>query len=468
MFSKIRSLAQALRNAGASVASVTSHEPPKRGTRELQKMYSTSPWLRAVVNKIGKEVGTTPWRLYRFRDTPTAMQYRDLQFADDETRTRELNKAAQENLVEPVYNHRIIDLLFRGNRDLPGQLVFQILQQHYDLVGETFLLLERNQAGVPVEIWPLPPEWIYNLPNYDRPYYEVNTTGATSASAFIPPQEIIHIKDPDPSDPYSRGSGIGFSLGDELEIDEYAAQHVKSFFYNRARPDIIVYGDGFTKDEADRVETKWKQNHQGFFNQFKPMFINRKVEIKELSQTFENLQMSSMRAHERDTIIECFGVPPEKLGVTSASNRSTIEAGDRFWHTDVIRPRVDVIRNYLQRYLVPMMTDEPMILDYYRKELVDTDHIESVMRISPYSFTHNDFRKAAGYPSWGSEGDVRVVPENMTEVPVEGSENSAIPSPRDYSGVIEGELVSKKQLAQKAKALKAKAQKRLAEKETIT
>ena len=37
---------------------------PRRGTRELLKIYSDSPWLRAIVNKIGKSVAETQWLLF--------------------------------------------------------------------------------------------------------------------------------------------------------------------------------------------------------------------------------------------------------------------------------------------------------------------------------------------------------------------------------------------------------------------
>ena len=44
----------------------------------------------------------------------------------------------------------------------------------------------------------------------------------------MPPEDVIVFKDPDPANPYGRGSGIGKALGDELDTDEFAAQHIEN------------------------------------------------------------------------------------------------------------------------------------------------------------------------------------------------------------------------------------------------
>jgi hypothetical protein len=219
-------------------------------------------------------------------------------------------------------------------------------------------------------------------------------------------------KDPDPVNPYGRGSGQARSLGDELEIDEYAAKHSKNFFYNRARPDIIVSGDTISRDDADRLKTQWLNEHQGFWNSFKPIFFSRKVDIKEMTQSMESTQMTQLRRMERDAVIQVYGIPPEKLGVVGESKRSTIAAADLFWTKDVVQPRVELMRATMQKWLAPQF-DERLILDYLTPVIRDEEFNLEVMKSAAWSYTVNDWRKAAQKESIGPAGDVFVVPLNQ-------------------------------------------------------
>jgi hypothetical protein len=46
--------------------------------------------------------------------------------------------------------------------------------------------------------------------------------------------DVITMRNHDPEDPLGRGVGTAFSLGDELDTDEYAARFTKNYFWNNA------------------------------------------------------------------------------------------------------------------------------------------------------------------------------------------------------------------------------------------
>lgn len=297
----------------------TSRAPAKLGTAELLNAYGQMPWLRAVVNKVGQAVGTTNWRLYVARKNgQKAVRRTKMQRASLKYRKELVLKEMEKGDLEEIEDHPLLDLLANGNPALNGEGVFQTSQIHLDLVGEAFWILERNNAGMPVGLWPIPPNWVVSLPTVDSPYFKVQFG---SRQADVPITEVIFFKDPDPANPYERGTGVAKSLGDELEIDDYAAKHMKNFFFNRARPDVIIHGDGLQRSDTARMQEDWLQKHQGFWNAWKPHFINRKVEVTELGGTMENMQMVDIRKSERDAVLQVFGAPPEKFGVLTASNR---------------------------------------------------------------------------------------------------------------------------------------------------
>jgi len=334
--------------AKAPLVRVSGSEPPKRGSVQLLKLYSQAPWLRAVCTKIARGVAETEWKVYQPLDKKGGTQ-KDVQLARQAYPVREkmLKGRIDQDRVDEVNDHPILEMIVNGNEKLSGMQCLHLTQTYMDLLGEAFWILERNVLGVPFAYWPIPPTWITDFPKEGNPYYTVN--GDNGMRLQVPVTEVLAFIDPDPLSPYGRGTGIAKSLGDELEIDEYAAKHTKAFFYNRARPDLIVHGDNLSPGDAKRLEEQWSAAHGGFWRAFKPLFFSRKLEIKELTQNMENLQVVQLRKHERDLVQQVFALPPEVLGIIGDSKRSTIAMADMFFTKDVLRPRVELIRTRIQR-----------------------------------------------------------------------------------------------------------------------
>ena len=425
MFDKLRLrvaqtlVPKSLGNQGVQLSlmsSTVSATYPRLGASELLKAYSKMPWLRALVNKVGKSVGSTHWILQRVNSannnreiiTPYTLQHSPI-----DVRKNLIKTYKRQNRISEIEDNPLLRLLVKGNSQFPGQTVFQLVQTYIDLVGEAFLIKERNVLGTPVNLWPLPPDWIKQFPTSDNFSYQLSIGGVR---VDVPMTEIIPFIDPDPKNPYGRGTGIAGSLGDELETDEYAAKHLKNFFLNRARPDLIISGDALGISDTKRLEERWLEKQRGFWNAFKPHFLSRKVDITQLGQSFENMQMVDIRKHERDMFIQVYGFPPEKFGIVGESKRSTIAAADLFWVKDVLTPRLEFIRIVLQEKLVPDF-DERILLDYVLPEVQDDEHRLTVMKAAPWAYKRNEWREFIGLEPDKERGEVYVQQLAMNEVP---------------------------------------------------
>lgn len=381
--------------------------PPARGTHEILEAYNELPWLRAVVNKVSRSVASTGWHLYVVTDKGKAIKAANVQYADFEARKRYLK---QQGTIKEITDHPLLDLLNYGNRVMTGFTVRQLVQIYLDLTGEAFLLKERDKAGIPVALLPIPPDWVISIPTEDRPYYRVSHRGFNEE---IPERDVLYISEPNPVDPYGRGSGMARSLADELETDEYAAKHTKAWFYNRARPDVIISAEGLTPEDTRRLEQDWLNKNQGFWRVYKPYFLSKKVDVQTLNQTFENMQLVELRKYERDTIIHVYGVPPEILGIIESSNRSTIEASDYLFSRWVVQPRLELLRSYMQERLVPEF-DDRLILEYDNPVPEDKEYALRVAQAAPWSLTVNEWRELGGHSKLTeANGDVYPLPYNM-------------------------------------------------------
>lgn len=372
--------------------------PPNRGTREYLAAYSQMPWLRAVADRIGTAVAATDWQLYvRGKPGDKARQDRVLQRCSKHARRAVLIKQAQDHDdLRQIEDHPLLDVIHDANSFQTGEQMRKVTQLHLDLVGEAFWLKERGALGQVTGVWPIPPDWVINTPTPTNPFYRVQFR---AWRGLIPDTEFLWMCNPDPANPYGRGSGTGQSLADELETDEYAAKHTKAFFHNRARPDILVYPKSpaqMRQADVSRLEQDWIQSNAGFWRAFKPYFMTREVGVHEFEQNFRSLQLVQLREYERNTILQVFGIPPELLGVLENSNRATIAAADYLFARYVVLPRLEFMRGVLQERLIPEY-DERLILDYVSPVAEDEDAQRVAAQMAPEALTIDEWRKWTGH-----------------------------------------------------------------------
>jgi len=390
--------------------------PPRRGSRELLREYKNLPWLLACTNKISKSISAVPWELYVTRKEGKAEKITKLQRASTDMRKTMIRDLATKGVeIEEITDHPLLDLLSDCNSAMPGMFVRQITQLWLDLVGEAFWLKERNGLNVPEEIWPLPPTWVTKTPVPGDPFFEISF-GVTKHK--VPETEVVWFREPDPENPWGRGVGHGHSLADELDTDDYAAQHVKAWFYNRARPDLVIMPDEGTlrREDTARLEQGWLEKSQGFWRSFKPFFMNRRVSIKEISQSFSDMELVKLREFERNTIINVFGVPPEILGILEHSNRATIEVSDFILAKRVLLPRLELMREVIQLALVPDY-DDRLIVGFPSPVEEDREFQLNAAKSSPWALTVDEWREFSGKPELpDGRGQVHMKPFNLEPV----------------------------------------------------
>lgn len=400
---------------------------PKRGTRGMLNAYSQLPWFRAVVGKISRSTSTQQWKVFVQKRDGRPIRNAKIGRMTQVERSKFISKGLHSGDIEELDSHPILSVLNDGNRYLPGSINLQVSQIHIDSVGESFFLKQRNGLGVVEEIIPLPPHWVISapLPGGD-PVYRISIS---SIQEEIPAEEIIWTKDPDPTNPYSRGSGMALSLIDEMETDEFAAKHTKAWFFNSARPDIIVSGDGLDRGTTKRLEEDWLSKNQGFMKRFKPYFMNTSVKVQELNSSFKDMQLIKLREFERDTIIQVFGVPPEILGIVENSNRATITSSDMIFAKHVLIPRLEMQRTVFQRDLVPEY-DDRLILDYDSPLQEDDDFKLKVMTAQAHAFKIDEWRELAGFEELeDGKGEVYSLPFNLIISDSLTSETTLEPEP---------------------------------------
>jgi len=427
---RVRMAAKALSGDPFDVASILAGilpggrgDPPKRGTKEYLEAYSQMPWLRAVSERVADQVARTGWHVLA-KKGGNGRAVRDFHWQHAARRERvKIAKALRKagTLIE-VEASPLLEALQGGNAIHPGSQVAKLGQLDRDLVGDSFELKERNAFGAPVALWNVPPSWCSATPTPAAPFFEFSYRGWHET---FPASEVLWQMNPDPANPYGRGSGIARSLSDELETDDYAAKFMRNRFYNQARPDLIVYGEGLTPDQTRTLEDRWTGKLRSFAGVAKPFFMNQKITVQEVGQTFADLQLVELRKYERDMIVHVFGLPPEIFGILESSNRSTIDAAAYIVGKFATLPRLEERQEFLQARLVPDY-DDRLVLEYDSPVDEDWEFKLKVMQAFPWAFDVDAQRDLAdAEPLEANKGKVFMVP--FQYVPVKSPGEAGTP-----------------------------------------
>ncbi len=388
---------------------------PRRGTAEVLRAYSESPWVHAIVDRISSGVAATEWRVYRAETKPLAKRMARLKGLE---RGRAFRKALRHDQLEEVEGHPVLDVLELGCPPwFSGRQVMKLWQSYMELAGEGFGVVDANAKGA-TALWPIPPHWMRERPTpgaetQQQNRFVLTVDGTQGGQKVIPSDFVLWFKHGDPLRPYGPGVGRAQSLGDEIDTDEMAAKTAKHAFLNGARPDILLIPeDPVSKDEAKSLLERWNQKLRGFWNANKVHLLSTKVTALQFAANFRDMQFTELRTWERDMIMQVFGVPPEIFGILEASNRSTIDASDFLWQSKVIVPRVDAMVGTLQTGLMPLYPDsEGLVLGYVSPVEEDREFKRTVYAQAPWAFWVDEHRELAGdEPLEDGAGEVFVSP----------------------------------------------------------
>ena len=150
-------------------------------------MFGTSPRM-AVVDRIASDLSTCTGKLFRV-DAGTG----------DEVEINEHPFLYFMRHPNPLY-------------EMTPAACWRLLQIYLGLKGEGYFLYEFDGAGRPVELWPMPSNWVQQTPYLGHPYYEIMTAGGTIHQ--IPVDDVFCMRDLNPLDPYKRWLGAAEALAD--------------------------------------------------------------------------------------------------------------------------------------------------------------------------------------------------------------------------------------------------------------
>jgi HK97 family phage portal protein len=293
--------------------------------------YGSVGTLFAIVTQLMNAVSSTEWHLYR------------------RTSVRDKKRRTE------VLGHGFMTVWDMPNPFYTGDMLREVVQQHLDLVGEGVIVLNKV-AGVVIEMWPVRPDRIRPIKHPKKfltGYMYVSPDGEEVPLTL---DQVIHLKYPNPTDPY-RGMGPVQTVLNDIDAAKYSAEWNRNFFINGARPGGIIEVDYRMEDkEFNEFIARWRQQHQGVANAHRVAVLENAKWV-DTAFSMSDMQFIELRNLPRELIREAFAFPKPMLGTVDDVNRANSDAGKEILAENHTIPRLRRWKSVINTFLLPQFAN---------------------------------------------------------------------------------------------------------------
>lgn len=339
-------------------------DKPLSGEKSISEklIRSYHSWVYANVTAIAEVVGDIEFELYK------------------------VTVVKGEPNFNEIKSHPLLDLLDKPNRFTTASQLFYLTQANLELTGDCFYLLDRPNQ--PTEMVMLQPDAVTielgdpsNGDEIIKGYTYRQTVDGKTIDTFYAPEYIIHMKTPNPSNPF-RGKSVVEAAAVSIDTSNQAQEFLKVFFDNAAVPNFALSSDQrLTDEDVKRIQKQLKSKYGGVRNAFKTMILGGGLKPVTVQQTGQQMQLIELLDSMRDTIMAMFKNTKSSLGIVDDVNRANAEASLLSWKQSVIRPKMQRITDTLNEFLVPSFGTN-LVLGFCDPVPEDeTDDIDKVVKL---------------------------------------------------------------------------------------
>jgi len=315
--------------------------------------------------------------------------------------------------IEEVLEHPFLELMKNVNPFMNEFELKEMTDLHEELTGNNFWYIVSNGAGIPTEVWIVPPDKITIIPSKED-FIKGYLYKVGSQEVIFERDEIIHFKFPSPTSAYY-GCGPFSAIIHAYNINENMNRYESSLFENMARPDGVLQTEqGLNDAEFERIKKDWNQKYGGVGKSGKTAILEKGLQYKPITFTPRELAFLAGRKLTKEEIFNAFGLP---LGLfDKESNRANSEMASYTYMRDTISPRHRRQEQKINEQLLPRY-DQNIFCAYENcipedKEFKQKTRVENV---NAGIISRNEARKEDGLEDIEGADDLYI---NSNLVPI--------------------------------------------------
>ncbi len=240
---------------------------------------------------------------------------------------------------------------------------FGALMEIYYNLGNSFVLLVRPRGGgLPESMFTLRPDRVRIVPGDKgtiKGYLYVPEGRAVRDGTPILPEDMIHVKLPNPNDPLE-GMGWGMpplAIAQSTDVDNEITRFLKLFFQNGAMPLGLLKFDVPMDDKTlTEIKRRWSDMYGGVDNWTDVGVLDQGGTYQRVGSNFDEMGFSTLDERNESRILMPLGVHPALLGTrismlhSPLSNSNFTSVRKAYWE-DTAVPELTLFEKEFQYFL---------------------------------------------------------------------------------------------------------------------
>jgi HK97 family phage portal protein len=305
---------------------------------------------------------------------------------------------------EPFAGHKLYELLHDNpNPEMTSFIFREILQAHLLTWGNAYAEIERDGAGRPVAIWPIPPDRVDPVRDArDRLVYRVR--GDRLGDIIIPAADMLHV--PGLGFDGIKGYGVVQMARESIGLGLAAERFGGTFFGNGSTFGGFLSHPAKLSPEARQNLQESLAKHAGPTKAHRILLLQENMSFIERKGIPPNdAQFLETRLFQVQEVARWLRISPYKLGDLSRATFSNIEHQAIEYYTDTIRPWLVRWEQEINRKLIAPLERRQQFAEFVIEGALRGD---VASRYSAYAVGRQW--------GWLSADDVRSL-ENMNPLP---------------------------------------------------
>lgn len=329
---------------------------PEGDVRSMLK--ANRGWIYTCSSKNAVSIASTPIRLYvgkkenaSIKSVKTAPITRKHEaFLRNNPSLSGLSRLKQAVGVEEVLEHPILDMFNSVNNFMNRFYLFELTALYQELCGNAYWYVLNNRLGVPVEIWPVPPQHLYILPD-ERKFIKGYEIRKGMDKIPFKEEEIIHFKFPSVTSVYYGKAPLS-AVTDSYNISQSMNQYELAIFKNMGKLEgAFETEQELSEYEFERLKEELRQSFGGVDNVGKSPLLEKGVGFKNYGSSPRELSYLTGRSKIKEEIMNAYG-QSIALWDKDATRANATVANENFMR-DAIRPRLIRMEEKLNEKLTP-------------------------------------------------------------------------------------------------------------------
>jgi len=246
-------------------------------------------------------------------------------------------------------SHPLKRLIDYPNPDLDRNEMMRLFVTHLDLSGNAYQLKTRvSENGVPLELFPLQPQYVKVIPGRERliTAYEYTEYGRTVYSG----NDVVHCAFTNPDSLYYGMSPLE-AAGKAVDIDNAASSWQKISMQNRGVPDgIFTFDTDMSLEQWEETRSIVREQYTGIASSRTPWVLS-KAKYQQMSMTPAEMDFMQTREFSMAQICAVYGVPREMITGMGDANRASSETVRQTFWVDTVVPLLSEIESTLNMTL---------------------------------------------------------------------------------------------------------------------